>query len=203
MYMFASKLNPPKMMMKNLTLPRLICLSLFSLLLTSCTKDEIATDAKVLEVSNATITFNDLIGSWELSQMISDTAVNLNNDAVSNTNLLSETSCFNNMSITFNSDGTFTSNNATMTFESGTSTDKFACISDRIDTGAWKVDDNNLILSTEIDGYTYTHFKKLSLTINTFAFDVTKIESDQYVDDPGNTQASEIRILELEYTKVE
>ncbi len=190
-------------MKKILTPQVLVCFFLLSLILTGCTKEESLADTKILEVSNVTISSNDLIGYWELSRMVSDTAVNLNQDGNYSTNLLDETSCFNNMSITFNSDGTFTTNNATMTFESGTSGDQFSCLTDRIDTGTWEVENDNLMLTMVIDGYTYNHSKKLSMTSNTFAFDVTKIESDQYVDDPGNTQASEIRILELEYTKVE
>lgn len=156
---------------------------------------------EMLKISNATITSNDLIGHWNLSRMVADTAVNLNDDGVSNINLLEETSCFNNMSITFSSDGTFITNNATMTFEAGGQGDEFSCITDRMDSGTWEVTENNLVLTMIIDGYTYTHSKAINMTTGTFAFDVTKIESDQYVDDPGNTQASEIRILELEYTK--
>ena len=158
---------------------------------------------EMLKISNVTINSNDLIGHWSLSRMVADTAVNLNDDGVSSINLLEETSCFNNMSITFSSDGTFITNNATMTFEAGSKENEFSCIADRMDNGTWEVSENNLVLTMIIDGYTYTHTKAIDLNTNTFAFDVTKIESDQYVNDPGNTQASEIRILELEYTKAE
>lgn len=188
-------------MINVLELKKLACFSLIALVLASCSKDDAYMEDEMIKVSNATITSNDLIGHWELSRMVSDTAVNLNQDGSYSTNLLDETSCFNNMSITFNSDATFITNNATMTFEAGSNGDEFACISDRIDTGTWKVENDNLVLTMEINGSTYTHTKAIDMTSNTFTFDVTKIESDQYVNDPGNTQASEIRILELEYTK--
>ncbi|MCG9971584.1 DUF5004 domain-containing protein [Christiangramia crocea] len=190
-------------MMNVLEIKKLAFFSLVALLLMSCSKEEAYMEDEMIKVSNATITSNDLIGHWKLSRMVSDTAVNLNQDGSYSTNLMDETSCFNNMSITFNSDGTFITNNATMTFESGSNGDQFSCIADRIDTGDWKVENDNLVLTMDIDGFTYTHSKAIDMTSNTFSFDVTKIESDQYVDDPGNTQASEIRILELEYTKAE
>lgn len=190
-------------MMNVLKIKNLAYLLIMAVLFPGCSKEEVYMDDEMLKISNATITSGDLVGHWNLSRMVADTAVNLNDDSVANINLLEETSCFNNMSITFGSDGTFSTNNATMTFEAGSEGDNFSCISDRMDTGTWEVNDNNLLLTMIIDGYTYTHSKAINLSTNTFTFDVTKIESDQYVDDPGNTQASEIRILELEYTKAE
>lgn len=178
-------------------------LMVFGIIVTSCSTEDAASESDVLTVSNATaITSNDLVGHWVLTKMIADTEVDLNDDNLGNTNLLEETSCFNTMSITFKSDGTFVTNNATMTFESGDSQDKFSCISDRMDSGDWEVSEGNLILTMLIDDATYTHSKTINLGTGTFSFDVSIIESDQYVNDPGNTQASQIRILELEYTKV-
>jgi hypothetical protein len=174
---------------------------ILALTITGCSKEEVA-KASELKISNATaITNNDMIGFWELSRMVADTAVNLNNDNVYNENLLSETDCFNTMSITFNEDGTFITNNATMTFEAGSEQDQFACISDRIDDGDWEVRNDSLILHMLINGGNYTHKKLINMGSGKFSFDVNKIESDQYVNDPGNTQASAIRILELEYTR--
>lgn len=155
-----------------------------------------------LKISDATtVTMNDMIGHWQLSGMIADTAVNLNADTVYSKNLLDETDCFNTMSITFNEDGTFVTNNAQMTFEEGTTNDQFSCLTDRMDNGDWEVRNDSLILNMVINSASYTHKKLINLETNKFSFDVNKIESNQYVNDPGNTQASPIRILELEYTK--
>ncbi len=189
-------------MMNLMKLKAFAGLLVFGMIVSSCSKED-AAESEVLRVSNVTaITSNDLIGHWVLSKMIADTAVDLNDDNLGNTNLLEETSCFNTMSITFNSDGTFVTNNATMTFESGDSQDKFSCVSDRMDSGDWEVSEGNLILSMMVDGATYTHSKTINLGTGTFSFDVSKIESDQYVNDSGDTPASQIRILELEYMKV-
>lgn len=175
---------------------------LLSLMLFSCSKDSMNEQNDLLKVSNlTTVTSNDMVGSWALSKMTADTAVDLNGDKVNNTNLLAETSCFNNMDITFNTDGTFISHNATMTFESGSDANNFSCLGDRVDQGDWEVRNDSLILTLVINSETYIHKKAINLGDNTFSFDVSKVESNLYVNDPGNTQASDIRILALEYTK--
>ena len=177
----------------------ILCLSFFTIL--SCSKDEMSADTQ-LRVSDATaVTTNDMIGSWNLSAMIADVAIDLDENESSSKNLLDETDCFNTMYITFNQDGTFVTNNAQMTFESGAANDQFSCLTDRMDSGTWEVRENKLVLSMVLNNETFTHEKSINLGSNKFSFDITKIESDQYVNDPGNTQASPIRILELEYTK--
>ena len=176
-----------------------ICLLLVAIL--SCSKDE-AMGNSALRITNATtVTENDMLGHWDLTAMMADIAVDLNSDNRNNKNLLDETNCFNTMSITFNEDGTFISNNAQMTFESGSSNKEFSCLTDRLDNGNWKVRNDSLILEVEIKAETYTHKKLINMGANEFSLEVNKIESKQYVNDPGDTQASPIRVLEVAYTK--
>lgn len=188
------------MKMINLSKLKALAFSMTLLAIFSCSKEEVSKESQ-LKVSNATaVTTNDMIGSWNLSAMMADVAVNLDQDQTSSTNLLDETDCFNTMYIIFNNDNTFDTNNATMTFEAGDGND-FSCRQDRMDNGKWEIKENKLILTMTINGETYTHEKAIDLNSDKFSFNVTKIESDQYVNDPGNTQASSIRILELEYTR--
>ena len=176
-----------------------ICLFLATV--SSCSKDEAVNNSE-LRISNATtVTENDMLGHWDLSAMMADVAVDLNSDDQNSKNLLDETDCFNTMSITFNEDGTFISNSAQMTFESGSSNNEFFCLSDRLDSGSWKVRNDSLILVVEIKAETYTHKKLINMSTNKFSLKVNKIESKQYVNDPGDTQASPIRVLEVAYTK--
>ncbi len=178
-----------------------VSLALAGLFLQSCSTDDIAQESN-LKISNATtVTTADMVGSWNLSKMMADVEVDLDSLPGGSQNLLDETDCFNTMSITFNADSSFVSNNAMMTFEDGDGND-FTCLSDRMDSGLWYVSDNKLVLELTINEETFIHEKEIDLGADTFAFDVTKIESDQYVNDPGNTRASEIRILMLEYTRV-
>ena len=200
-FKFVPESKCPIKMNNLLQVKTLASLSLLILAMASCSKQEMVTESP-LKVSDAmAITTNDMVGNWDLTGMMADTSIDLNGDSNSSKNLLDETDCFNTMSITFDEDGTFVTNNAQMTFESGTSKNQFSCLSDRMDNGDWKVRNDSLILTMQINGSTYIHKKLINLETNKFSLDVTKIESNQYVNDPGNTQASPIRILEVEYTK--
>lgn len=144
----------------------------------------------------------DLIGTWKLTVMQADTPVDLNDDGNNNTNLMEETSCFDLMNINLRNDKTFSSVNSRMDFQAGETNDKFLCMDPRTDSGTWFVDGDVLTLNVNIGGEIYTHTKKLTMNNNTFSFDVTKLESQQYVKDPGTTVVSGITVMYLTYTKV-
>ena len=162
------------------------------------------------EVNNlnatANITPEDLEGEWELSAMNTDFAVNLNNDTIHNKNILLETDCFKNMGVIFNPDGSMTTTNSKLDFKAGESNDDFKCLSGRTDTGSWDVEnvngDERLVITMTIDGTTRTHSRILDRTANTFAFEISKFESEQYYGNPDGTDAKEVTVLSLEYTRV-
>lgn len=169
----------------------------------SCSGESL--DDTVSEIQGETITVNftyiDLIGIWNLSNMHTDVAVDLNNDGVKKTNLKEETTCFDPMAITFNGDMTFSSINSRMDFAAdGANT--FECMGGRTDSGTWSLDGNVLTLNGVINGSFYTHKKELTFENNTFKFNITELESQQYVKDPGNTLISDVTIVYLEYTKI-
>ena len=189
-------------MIKNLI--KLGAVAAMSLVVFSCSPDE-NTDfqSNSLKTSNLTtvISSNDLGGQWNLSQMQADTLIDINQDGTRNTNLLLESTCFNTMDVNFKSDMTFTTHNSKLDFKGGTTGDQFTCANGRDDSGTWAVSNDTLTLNINVDGTIYTQKKKLTYNSTTFSFDVTKLESNQYVSDPGNTSASPIRILSLQYTK--
>ena len=181
------------------TLLLIVAVSLFS----CAAEDQDDIQSNTLKSSDLTTTLvpSDLVGVWDLSMMEADTPVDINKDGTSNRNILSETNCFNDMGVVFNEDMTFTTTNARLDFKGGTNNDTFTCAQGRSDFGTWDVDGDILILNINIDGMVYTERKQLTITPTTFAFAVTKFESDKYVNDPGDTSASPIRILSLEYAK--
>ncbi|MFZ0490770.1 MAG: lipocalin family protein [Salegentibacter sp.] len=170
----------------------------------SCEPENAVMQAEAIQEVNVVtpIDYNSLIGEWKVSKMESDTLVDLNGDGVWNTNILAETDCFQNMGVTFNSDGTTTTTNAKLDFTLGPNGDEFGCIAGRTDAGTWSVENDELVMNLNIDGVVYTDRKQIVQTATTFSMDITKFESDQYVNDPGNSQASQIRILSVEYTKI-
>ncbi|MBZ9728107.1 hypothetical protein LB467_00260 [Salegentibacter sp. JZCK2] len=159
-----------------------------------------ATDA------TATITTEDLVGEWKLSAMNTDTVVDLNNDGVFNSNILLETDCFQDMGVVFYQGGDMTTTNSRLDFKAGETNDDFKCLSGRIDSGIWDVENQDneerLIITMTIDGDTRTHKRVLERTTNTFAFNVSKFESEQYYGNPDGTDAQDVTVLSLEYTRV-
>jgi len=187
-------------MMKNYkyTLLFILTVTLFS-----CSKEDSISDS-TLKMSNFQTTINpdELVGQWKLSAMTADTLVDLNKDGTGDKNLLKESSCFNDMKVVFNPDRTFSTTNARLDFNGGTTNTEFVCVKNRVDFGTWNIEGADLILNINIDGTIYTERKPLNYNTTTFAFNVSKAESKAYVSDPGNTSASKIRILALEYTRI-
>jgi hypothetical protein len=170
----------------------------------ACSKEDGSDTNSSFKTSNfeASINPDDLVGEWNLSAMNADTSVDLNKDGTGDKNLLNESPCFNDMKIIFSQDKTFSTTNARLDFNGGTSNAEFVCVKNRIDFGTWDIEGTDLILHISIDGTIYTDRKALNYNTSTFAFDVSKAESNIYVTDPGDTSASKIRILALEYTRL-
>lgn len=191
--------------MKNLfTFKNLGGLLMAASLLMACEPESVSLQEDTLKASNLTTSIdkNSLIGEWKVTTMEADTLVDLNGDGNWNTNILAETDCFQNMGVIFNNDGTTSTTNAKLDFTLGTNGDEFGCTAERTDYGTWDVENDELVMNLDIDGMTYTERKQINQTETTFSMEVTKFESDQYVNDPGDTQASDIRILSVEYTKI-
>ncbi len=181
-------------------------LLIFSLafIIFSCSKEDGSDSKSSFKTSNfaASINPDDLVGEWKLATMQADTLVDLNKDGIGDQNLLNESSCFNDMKVIFKQDRTFSTTNARLDFNGGAGNSEFVCVKNRIDFGTWDIDGTDLILNIDIDGTIYTDRKPLNYTTSTFGFDVSKAESNIYVTDPGDSSASKIRILALEYTRV-
>ncbi len=190
--------------MKKLIAPA-IMLILLSFLVSSCAGEDIddSNEDFNTKMLTTTITEADLIGHWNLSKIIAKEPVDLNNDGIFNTDLMLETKCFNPMNIIYNGNMTFESVNARMDFKAGENNNLFFCMGNRTDKGTWSISDDVLNLRVEVDGVVYNHTKDLIMDGNSFSFKVTKLESKQYVTDPGDTSVSSVTVVELEYTKVQ
>ena len=187
--------------------------SLFSifgmmLIIVSCEPNEDHVAETEINATNAmaSITPEDLEGEWLLSAMETDTVVDLNNDGVFNSNILLETNCFQDMGVSFLENGNMTTTNSKLDFKAGSNNDDFKCLSGRTDSGSWDVEnvnnDERLVITMTIDGTTRTHSRILDRTSKTFAFDISKFESEQYYGNPDGTDAEKVTVLSLEYTRV-
>lgn len=178
------------------------------IVLGSCEPNEVPVGEAEITATNAmaTITPEDIVGEWKLSAMNTDTDVDLNNDGVFNSNILLETDCFVDMGMVFYADGEMITTNAKLDFIAGANNNDFKCLSGRTDSGNWDVenvsDDERLVITMTIDGTTRTHSRILDRTANTFSFEISKFESEQYYGNPEGTDAEEVTVLSLEYTRV-
>jgi hypothetical protein len=195
--------------MKNLLYLKSFCVAFgLMLIIVSCepNQDHVADTQITATNAMASITPEDLEGEWRLSAMNTDTVVDLNNDGVFNSNILLETDCFQDMGVSFSENGAMLTTNSKLDFKAGENNKDFKCLSGRTDTGSWDVEnvnnDERLVITMTIDGTTRTHSRILDRTTNSFAFEINKLESQQYYGNPDATDAEDVTVLSLEYTRV-
>ena len=168
-------------------------LSMFSLLILVASCD-VSTDKNTFREE---VTLN---GTYNLTAIEATPAADLDNDGTANKDLFLETNCFDNMTVTFRADNTFTATNSKLDFKGGENNDEVTC-SSRIDNGTYALNDSTLRLTIEDNGQTITDTKDIVLSDTEFSFVLTKPEIDQYVNDNGTSSASNIERLLLVYTK--
>ncbi|MDT0690689.1 DUF5004 domain-containing protein [Salegentibacter sp. F188] len=176
--------------------------------------DEMAVaNTDVLKVSNATIEQSTLVGRWELSAMTSDAEVNLNDgDPDTSTNILEETTCFDDMYFIFNEDGTVKTGQAKLDFKNN----GFSC-SYGIYLAEYDVisvnDDTKLEVTFEVNGLTYVDSKTIDLItengqeylhVITTVTEVNEGVEAGYINDGRETTiVSAVKTLETVYIKVQ
>ncbi|MGJ8683600.1 MAG: lipocalin family protein [Nonlabens sp.] len=170
--------------MKKLILPLLAGI----LLITSCSDN-----------SNQTTNSNAaLVGNYVLTTLTSDVAVDLNQDMATDMELTNETTCFDNMAISFNADGTFTSTVAEVSFDNA---NVLQC-NTSVETGTYSYGNGLLTITVNINGGTATESQQVVLTATTLSFNVDDNDVAQYFSGAVGTPASSITSLDFVYTKI-
>ncbi len=170
--------------MKNIILPLIAAMFIF----TSCTDDTNQTTN-----SNAA-----LVGNYVLSTLTGDVAVDLDQDMTSDMELTSETNCFDNMAISFNADGTFTSTVAEVSFDAS---NNLLCTTN-VETGTYSYANGTLTVTININGGTATESQQVLLTPTSLSFNVDDNDVAQYFSGAAGTPASGITSLDFVYTKI-
>jgi hypothetical protein len=144
--------------------------------------------------SNTTVS-----GSYILTSLISDVAVDFNQDGVSNTELINEAVCFSSMNVDFMANGDFTAIVAEPDFDA---MNVLSCPTS-IQTGIYSLDASSLLtLIVNVNGGTITENKQVVFTATTFEFIVTSQDLNQYISDRVGTPAAAITSLQVVYTKI-
>ncbi|MEN8898927.1 MAG: hypothetical protein ABF251_09485 [Nonlabens sp.] len=158
-------------------------------ILTSCESDTAGRSALTTNVA----------GTYILTSLVADLAVDFNQDGVFDTELLNEAACFSNMDVDFMVNGDFTS---TVAFPEFDAMNVLSCPTGT-ETGTYILDSSNILtLTVDVNGGTVTEDIQLSLTPTTFEFTVTGQDLDRYITSRAGTPAGNITSLIATYTKI-
>lgn len=179
-----------------------------------CSKEELATDADFLGldasgtlVQTANITPAQLTGRWEMFTMTSNDSVDFDKNGAFTYDLLEETNCFDAMYFEFDSVSNVFTQQSRLYFDAASG--KFSCATTGDYAANYGINGNELTVTFKIGEQEFTETKTISLysdgSGNEFLkVTLTKAETNAAVyvaDDPGNTVASEITLIETVYKK--
>ncbi|MGB3591686.1 MAG: lipocalin family protein [Nonlabens sp.] len=174
--------------MKNL----LLLLPALGLMLTfsSCEDDEPV---------NQPNTQNTIVGDYELTALVGDVAVDINNDSVSSTDLLDETFCFDNRLLSLTASGDFTIEMPDLNYSQSAG---ISC-SDNSYSGTYTVDMNDVLTVTvPVPGGSVSESKAITITPTTISFTVDRNEVSQYFNPDPNSVIGSINSIEVTYTRI-
>ena len=175
------------------------------LLFISCSPEEVENITAAnynAQVVKSFIYDSDMVGEWKLQAMVANKDIDLDGDGELNNDLLNETSCFENMSYTFRGNKTFTIVNATLELKAQNEKDEFKCQSATTISGKWSIKDDMLTLYIKKNNQEYTEQKHLIYTKDQFFIEINQYESQDYINDKGNSSAAGLSVVALEFKRI-
>lgn len=143
----------------------------------------------------------DLVGTWKIESMISDVEVDLNEDGVSSTDIMNETTCFDNLFFNFNSEGGILAHQARLKFVNG----EMLCDGEGDYAAAYSVTGNELSVTFQSGDSPITFTKTIGLSttdgVTYLHVALEDYEVSEVVQDPGTTSVSSIKRIEMVYKK--
>lgn len=162
------------------------------LVITSCTSDD--------NNQVTTLTDADVIGEWQLIEINSDPAIDIENDGTTDTNLMLQTTCFDGWGLDFDANGTLTADYAEIEIDPNAIA-SLIC-TPQTDTGTYNISGNNLTVSATIDGTTETQTIAITITNNVMSILVTESDITSFFAIPDGEIYSELVSLEFVLQKV-
>ncbi|WP_041566940.1 DUF5004 domain-containing protein [Nonlabens dokdonensis] len=151
------------------------------------------------DASNTNTTMSTITGNYVLTSLVADTAVDFDQDGVSQTQLLNEATCFSNMDISFMANGDFTATVAEPEFDA---MNVLSCPTS-VQTGTYTIDASNLLMVTaNVNGGTVTENIQLTVTPTTIEFTVSDADLNRYINGRAGTPAGNITSLVAVYTRI-
>ena len=188
-----------------------IALNLFALAITAAFSVGCSSEAVNDEMTSLNSTTNvfekqdirqdDLVGTWKIEAMNSDVAVDLDADGTNNTDILNETTCFDNLFFNFNAEGGILAHQAKLNFVDG----EMQCTGEGNYAATYMVSGNDLSVSFQSGESQITFTKTIGLSTAGGAMylhvAIEEYEVSELVVDPGNTSVSSINRIEMIYKK--
>ncbi len=145
-----------------------------------------------------TTSTNALTGNYVITSLQADVAVDLDADLVRRTDLLQEAPCLQQMNVSFNADGTFTTVVTDVIFNHN---NMLRC-TPSTETGTYTYVNGVLTLTTNVNGGTVTESQAVVLTPTTFSFTFNAARVNQLFSDLSTTPAAGITTLDFVYTRI-
>lgn len=144
-----------------------------------------------------TLSENDLEGSWTLIEMNASSGVDLNNDGTSNTDITTETDCFDNMTVNFEAENNFMLNYPSLDFDEVDGETVLNC-GDANTSGSYNLSGNTLSITTEIENTVETDDFQVNLSGNQLSFTVTNAQAASYFDfDTSDNENADLESIEF------
>ena len=173
-----------------------------AIILFSCAAEDMETPHEELKAANFEVYENqDLVGKWELVSMHTDVAIDLNGDNTSNTDVSIETNCFDEMFYEFKADGTVSTSQAKLHFNTNgiTSCEREAFSS------TYAIENDVLSVRFEDkNGITVNPGKQIKLTDNKQQLHITlaRVEASQYIKSDSGNSTQVINEITTIYKKI-
>lgn len=148
--------------------------------------------------SKSTSNTQSIVGNYVLTSLIADIAVDLDQDGSTDTQLMNETTCFDNVAITFDANGNFTSTISEVGFDAN---NVLTC-STIVANGTYSFSNSILTITTPINGGSATESQPVVLTPSTLEISATGADVAQYFTNMPGTPASGINQINAVYTKI-
>lgn len=157
------------------------------LLLTSCDPESLTTQST-----------NAIAGSYVVTSLQSNVAVDLDGNGTSSTDMLSEATCVQQMTVDFNANGTFSAVVADVSFD----VNNILVCTTSVETGTYTYANGILTVTAMFNGGSVTESQAVVLNPTNFSFTLDSNRINQAFPDLSTTRAAGISNLDIVYTRI-
>jgi|GEM_PF-2937501 len=145
-----------------------------------------------------TLSANAIAGTYVITSLQANVAVDLDNNGSSSTNIMAEAVCVQQMTVNFDAAGIFTAVVADVTYDAN----NLLVCTISTETGTYTYVNGLLTITATVNGGTVSETQAVVLTPTTFSFTLNSARINQAFPGLGTTAAAGITNLDVVYTKI-